>query len=317
MPYKLKKSLEQLGLDAALLYAMVPSAIFTVDTEKKITSWNRRAAELTGYSLEEALGQPCSFLGREMCGEMCGLFNQKISKPIMGRECIIKTKHGKTLTVAKNIDMLRDNKGNVIGGIESFEDISEQKEAEKVLRKQAEIVDFVDYPLFVVDRNLNYLYGNKNLLSRLNLSTPEQLQGKSYAEFHIPPQTAEFAEKIETVFTTGEALSYRYQSLRGENSLFLRTLSPHLESAGTVKSVSVSSKPMAIGPDGKAKKAEVFTVCSYCKKIANGDSEWEQLEAFFGTRFNLRFSHGICPPCADEAYRQLDMLKKEDHSWRT
>lgn len=310
MPHKTKKLLKQIGLDAALLYAMVPSAIFTVDTEKKITSWNRRAQELTGYSLEEALGKPCSILGREMCNQRCGLFEDNTSKPIMNRECVIITKHGKTVAVSKNVNILKDDKGIIIGGIESFEDISEQKEAERVLKKQAEIVDFLDFPMFVVDRNLKYLFGNKNLLSRLNLTSPDQLTGKSYADFHIPVQTEEFAEKIEQVYRTGEAQSYRYQSLGGENALFLRTLSPHLDSDGKVKAVSVSSKPMVTGAKGNESGAHVVTICSYCKKIANGNNSWEQLEAFFGKRFNLHFSHGICPPCADEAYRQLDMLKK-------
>ena len=41
---------------AELIYKVVPSAIFTLDPDRKITSWNNMAAELTGYSAEEIVG---------------------------------------------------------------------------------------------------------------------------------------------------------------------------------------------------------------------------------------------------------------------
>ncbi|MBU1710770.1 MAG: PAS domain-containing protein [Proteobacteria bacterium] len=121
---------------AELLYTVVPSAIFTVDTERRITNWNNKAERITGYSPEEVLGKECTLFSRHPCAERCGLYSDQIKKPVIGAECIIQTKDGRKLTINKNSDLLHDKDGNVIGGIESFEDITKRKEIDLILRTE-------------------------------------------------------------------------------------------------------------------------------------------------------------------------------------
>jgi len=131
--HELEKSNEQLKHakeNLELIYRVVPSAIFTVDTNRCITSWNNKAAELTGYTAEEVIGKECLIFAFEPCCYKCGLYANDVEKPVVGRECPIKRKDGRTLTISKNADLLKDENGNIIGGIESFEDITERKEAE-------------------------------------------------------------------------------------------------------------------------------------------------------------------------------------------
>jgi len=131
--HELEKANEQLQHtkeNLELIYRVVPSAIFTVDTNRRITSWNNKAAELTGYTAEEVIGKECSIFAFEPCCYKCGLNANDVEKPVVGGECSIKRKDGQTLIVSKNADSLKDENGNIIGGIESFEDITERKEAE-------------------------------------------------------------------------------------------------------------------------------------------------------------------------------------------
>lgn len=121
-----------------LIYKLIPSAIFTVDNEQRITSWNRQAEKITGYSADELIGQVCRVFALTPCAEKCGIFDKNIPKPLMGRECTIRTKSGEILSVAKNVDLLVDNTGQIIGGIESFEDITERKRTEAALIKAKE-----------------------------------------------------------------------------------------------------------------------------------------------------------------------------------
>jgi DNA-binding response OmpR family regulator len=44
----------------------------------------------------------------------------------------------------------------------------------------------------------------------------------------------------------------------------------------------------------------MLPICAGCKKIRTADSEWQQLEFFFHERFNIRFSHGLCPDCVKQ-----------------
>ncbi|WP_316347809.1 GAF domain-containing protein [Desulfuromonas acetoxidans] len=117
-----------------LLKQVVPCAIFTVDHRRVITSWNDRAEQLTGYRADEMIGNSCYRFALSPCLRQCGLFNQQIDKPVMGRECTIRHKNGTLLTISKNANLLRDNQGEVIGGIECFVDITHHKRDEQALQ---------------------------------------------------------------------------------------------------------------------------------------------------------------------------------------
>lgn len=121
-----------------IIFRMVPSAIFTVDLEKNITDWNKMAEEITGYSKEEVVGKKCDLFAGAPCSENCGLFNSLISKPQTNAKCAIKTKSGKTKYISKNIEYLYDGNQNVVGGIESFQDITNFVESERELKKSEE-----------------------------------------------------------------------------------------------------------------------------------------------------------------------------------
>lgn len=126
---RLRWALEQ----AELLYKVSPCAIFTVNTEKYITSWNNKIEEISGYSYEEILGKKCDLI---CSSEICGLFSEDIKKPILNHECTLQTKDGRTLIIAKSSDLLHDPSGKIIGGIESFEDVTKRKEMDKALRAE-------------------------------------------------------------------------------------------------------------------------------------------------------------------------------------
>ncbi len=120
---------------AEQLMFLVPSAVFTVDLEGRITSWNRAMEKITGYAKEEVMGKTCYSFALEPCTQRCGLYASDVSKPIIGRECSIRTKTGDVRTISKNAQLLYDADAHVVGGIESFEDITARKCAEEELRK--------------------------------------------------------------------------------------------------------------------------------------------------------------------------------------
>lgn len=123
---------------AELLYRVVPSGIFSVDCDQCITSWNRKAEKIVGYTAAEVIGSKCDLFAITPCTDKCGAFSDDIKKPIVAKECKMKTKDGRILIILKNVDLLKDEKGNIIGGIESFDDITEQKRLEEELKNADE-----------------------------------------------------------------------------------------------------------------------------------------------------------------------------------
>ena len=119
---------------AERILQVVPSAVFTLDKNKYIVSWNNNAVEVTGYTAKEMIGKRCMKFAKFHCQDSCHLFDESIEKPIIEEECILVRKDGQDLIVLKSADLLKDDKGNIIGGVESFEDITERKMVEEELR---------------------------------------------------------------------------------------------------------------------------------------------------------------------------------------
>jgi PAS domain S-box-containing protein len=105
----------------------ISDGVFTVDLEWRVTSFNRAAEEITGVPREEAIGQRCSDVFRSsMCGETCALQRTlKTGKPIIGKSGYIIDAEGNRIPISVSTAVLRDSKGRVIGGAETFRDLSE------------------------------------------------------------------------------------------------------------------------------------------------------------------------------------------------
>ncbi len=133
-PLESEDGLKQARDRAELIFQLVPSAVYTVDAERRVTSWNRKAAEITGFSAEDVIGKSCSLFAEIPCRQRCGVLDESVPKPISCAECVIRTKDGMMRIISKNADVLRDAQGKIVGGIESFEDITERRVSEGQLK---------------------------------------------------------------------------------------------------------------------------------------------------------------------------------------
>ncbi len=46
----------------------------------------------------------------------------------------------------------------------------------------------------------------------------------------------------------------------------------------------------------------MLPICASCKKIRDDSGYWEQIETYIKRHANVKFSHGICPECAEKLY---------------
>jgi len=166
---------------AEMLLKTIPNGVFTIDTNNIVTSWNKRAEQITGYTAAEVVGKPCRLFAFEPCRKICSLFSDEITKPIIGKIAVIETKQGELRHICKNADLIRDEQGRVIGGIECFDDITDRirMEAElKEARQQAETANrlksrFIANMSHEIRTPLNGLKGFIELLGQSSL-TEEQ-----------------------------------------------------------------------------------------------------------------------------------------------
>ncbi|MGD0728287.1 MAG: sigma 54-interacting transcriptional regulator [Spirochaetia bacterium] len=105
----------------------ISDGVFTVDLERHISSFNRAAEEITGVPRKEAIGRLCSEVFRSsMCEVECALRRTiKTGRPIIGKSGYIIDAEGTRIPISVSTALLRDAEGRIIGGAETFRDLSE------------------------------------------------------------------------------------------------------------------------------------------------------------------------------------------------
>jgi len=114
--------------------------LMVVDSEGVIVSVNKAMEELSGYSKEELIGKSCDILNCDACfiskaeghDKYCALFKDE---EIKRRKCTLRKKDGSRIHLHKNAAVLRDHSDRVIGGVETWSDLSEVVAREQVITR--------------------------------------------------------------------------------------------------------------------------------------------------------------------------------------
>lgn len=125
-----KVSLEKENLIMAILDT-INDGVVTINFNMKITSFNRAAEKITGFSAIEALGQRCmdifcrgENIDREKCIADCTMkVAVREMKPITRKKTIVNKK-GDLVTISSTATILYDLNNHPIGGMATFVDIT-------------------------------------------------------------------------------------------------------------------------------------------------------------------------------------------------
>ena len=123
----------------------VNEGVFTIDHEWRITSFNRAAEAITGVPKELAVGKPCCEVFRaNICDSECALrFTMETGQSIVNKAILIIDRRGRKLPIRISSAVLRDNHGRVVGGVETFRDLSELEQLRKQLEGRFSLGDII------------------------------------------------------------------------------------------------------------------------------------------------------------------------------
>lgn len=104
----------------------IADGVFTIDTDRKITTFNRAAEKITGYTKEEAVGKFCHEIFRaSICRSACAIDEAvREKRDVVDRPLNIIAKDGSSIPISVSASALVSDNGEHIGGVETFRDLS-------------------------------------------------------------------------------------------------------------------------------------------------------------------------------------------------
>jgi PAS domain S-box-containing protein len=158
--------------------------LMVVDPKGNIIAANPAAERVTGYTADELIGKSCRILnctGCQIIGkgagkQWCGLFNRGA---IREKKCLITNKDRHSVHIIKSASVLRNEKGEIIGAVETLTDITEK------IRQQQEISNL--RKTFYLDEGYHGILGKSpgmidlfEMIENVAQSdTPVMIQGES------------------------------------------------------------------------------------------------------------------------------------------
>jgi PAS domain S-box-containing protein len=123
----------------------IADGVFTTDNDGKITFMNKAGQEITGFSSKEAVGRYCFDVFRaDICQSRCALRETLgTKKEIINLPATILKKGGQKVPISISTAVLKDEKGRIIGGVETFRDLSAIEELKKELSQKYTLSDII------------------------------------------------------------------------------------------------------------------------------------------------------------------------------
>ena len=142
-------SIEETERHEAMLAAIIDSsedAILSKDLNGVITSWNKSAERIFGYTPAETVGRHISMLipTERLAEEDMILSNLRAGNRIEHFETYRRTKSGTSIPISLTVSPIKNSKGIIIGASKIVRDISKQKEAQAMLAQYAERLELIN-----------------------------------------------------------------------------------------------------------------------------------------------------------------------------
>jgi len=128
-----RKRAEETNRRLAAIIESSGDAIISKDLDELVTSWNKEAERLFGYSADEIIGKPITVLvPPDRHNEELGIIERlRQGERVLRYETVYFRKDGSALNVSLAVWPIKDETGNVIGASKIARDITERIRAER------------------------------------------------------------------------------------------------------------------------------------------------------------------------------------------
>jgi two-component system, cell cycle sensor histidine kinase and response regulator CckA len=205
-------------------------AIIGTDLACRVTSWNRGAEIMYGYSAAEAMGKDISIIApRDRMEEVSRIRREsQTGHPVNSFETIRIAKDGRRLTVSLSVSPVLDSDGTVVGSSAIARDITAYRQTQDALRKASETSIFASpVPIVAIDTTRHVTLWNPAAQAVFGWSEQEVLG-------RVNPITLEGR--------TAEAIALHKRALAGETLTGIELQGRKKD--GALVTISLSAAPL-------------------------------------------------------------------------
>jgi PAS domain S-box-containing protein len=152
-----RKREEEIRARLAAVVESSDDAIITKTLDGIISTWNKGAQQIFGYTAEETVGKSITMLippdRIEEEAEILGRLRR--GGPISHYETIRVRKDGTTLHASLSVSPIRDDNGRIVGASKIARDITSRKEMEEALRDETRVLELLNKTGTLIASQLN------------------------------------------------------------------------------------------------------------------------------------------------------------------
>ena len=192
-----------------LLSSIVESsedAIISKTLEGIITSWNKGAERIFGYTADEVVGKPISILiPPERVNEEPAILKRiRKGRRIEHYETVRKRKDGSLIDISLSVSPIKDEHGQLVGASKIARNITERRRARKEIQFQARLLDSVEQAVIATDLEGKVVFWNSFAESLYGWAASEAV-GSSVIDLIPTVASKQQAEEIFSLLKEGQS----------------------------------------------------------------------------------------------------------------
>src|ERR1035437_6041895 len=224
---------ESLRLAAIVQYS--DDAIISTELDGTVTSWNRGAERIYGYSAVETLGRHISFCYPPEKRKKVHAFLQRLSngEAIESFDTQRLTKNGTIIDVSLSLSAIKDGTGKVVGVSGIARDVTASRRTDKELRLRSSALEAAASGIVITDRQGTIVWANHAFTTMTGYSKDEIL-GKNPRLLKSGEQPESYYAELWSAISSGKVWQGELVNRRKDGTTYAEemTITPVTQRSG-------------------------------------------------------------------------------------